>query len=52
MLEPILIPAVLATVLFGSALLRLLRAERRSAKLELRLSTVAGPVRKFDEAIL
>jgi tight adherence protein B len=39
--DPVLVAAVFAAILLGSALLRLLRLERRGAKLRLRLSTIA-----------
>ena len=52
MFDPILILAVLATVLLGSVLLRILRAERRSAELELRLSTIAGTASNSGGPIL
>jgi tight adherence protein B len=46
--DPILILAVLAAVLLGSALLRVLRLERRSTKLELRLGTTVNTASNSD----
>jgi hypothetical protein len=51
MFDPILLAALLTTVLLGGALFRVLRAERRRANLEPLLSTIAMTVRSADAQV-
>jgi hypothetical protein len=48
MFDPILLAALLTTVLLGGALFRVLRSERRRANLEPLLSTIAMTARSAD----